>query len=92
MIGVRPLIPKGFLYFILYFMISKFNSDEVDSNSTIEFILVDDKIQILSLEDWMQPVEKNGVNIFLNENDLFELIGSLLRMQSILKKGVKNGS
>ena len=73
-------------------MISKFNSDEVDSNSTIEFILVNDKIQILSLEDWMQPVEKNGVNIFLNENDLFELIGSLLRMQSILKKGVKNGS
>jgi len=71
-------------------MITKFLSSEEGSLSAVEFLQRGDKVQILSVEDVRSPIEKH-IDVTITEQDLFSLIGQLLRMQSEIRKGGGNG-
>jgi hypothetical protein len=66
-------------------MIYKFQELKQPFLKVIEFEQIDDKILISSTEDELFPSE-NYVSIELDEEQLFELIGGLLRIQSKIKK------
>jgi hypothetical protein len=65
-------------------MIYKFQELKEPFLKVIEFQQLDDKILISSTEDELCPTE-NYVSIELDEEQLFELIGGLLRIQSKIK-------
>lgn len=65
-------------------MIYKFQELKEPFSKVIEFQQIDDKILISSTEDELCPTE-NYVSIELDEEQLFELIGGLLRIQSKIK-------
>ena len=66
-------------------MIYKFQELKEPYSKVIEFQQVDNKILISSTEDELNQTE-NNVSIELDEEQLFELIGCLLRLQSKIKK------
>ena len=78
------------MFYNIYFMITKFLSSEEGSLSAVEFLQRGDKVQILSVEDVRSPIEKH-IDVTITEQDLFSLIGQLLRMQSEIRKGGGNG-
>jgi hypothetical protein len=65
-------------------MIYKFQELKEPFLKVIEFEQLYDKILISSTEDELFPSE-NYVSIELDEEQLFELIGGLLRIQSKIK-------
>jgi len=65
-------------------MIYKFQELKEPFLKVVEFQQVYDKIIITSTEDELNPCE-NSVSIELDEEQLFELIGGLLRIQSKIK-------
>ena len=65
-------------------MIYKFQELKEPFLKVIEFEQLYDKILIRSTEDELFPSE-NYVSIELDEEQLFELIGGLLRIQSKIK-------
>ena len=69
-------------------MIYKFQELKEPYLKVIEFQQIDDKILISSTEDELFPSE-NYVSIELDEEQLFELIGGLLRIQSKIKNSKK---
>jgi hypothetical protein len=75
---------KAFLILYFYIMIYKFQELKEPFLKVIEFQQLDDKILISSTEDELCPTE-NYVSIELDEEQLFELIGGLLRIQSKIK-------
>jgi hypothetical protein len=62
-------------------MIAKFIC--ADTQSNIEFSLLNDLLLISATEE---ENEQNNVTLVLNKQELFELIGFLLRVQSELRK------
>jgi len=75
---------KAFLILYFYIMIYKFQELKEPFLKVIEFEQLYDKILISSTEDELFPSE-NYVSIELDEEQLFELIGGLLRIQSKIK-------
>ena len=62
--------------------------DGTDQSKSIEFIEKDNGLIILSQEKIFvlhNPAEERQIEVHLNGEDLFELIGGLLRIQSKLK-------
>ena len=68
-------------------MITKFN-DCVDGVSSIEIRRKEETVLIEVMEDFSNPLGSYEVNI--SYDDLFSLIGQLLRIQSEIKKEVQN--
>ena len=67
-------------------MITKFK-DRVNLFSTIEFSREEKNLTItLKEKDFENPIK-----ITLSSQDLFDLIGQLLRIQADIKKGIDNG-
>jgi len=65
-------------------MITKFKTRH-DEKTTLEFSKEDEYLRVI-IED-----DNIGINeVFLSEKDLFSLIGQLLRIQSEIRKEVKN--
>lgn len=71
-------------YFILYTMITKFRSLKSD-NINIEFQKVQNNI-LISVEEQVPECDLNYLDVTLSEENLFDLIGQLLRLQSEIKK------
>jgi hypothetical protein len=76
-------ITEPFFILKFYIMITKFN--DCDSGaSSIEFKRENDTVIIEITEDFSLPLDVYSVT--LSEDDLFMLIGQLLRIQSEIKK------
>lgn len=66
-------------------MITKFK-DLTNQNKVIEFSNLDDTLLIFMSDFDPNLFASIGIEITLSKYDLFELIGQLLRIQSIIKK------
>jgi len=72
-------------YFLYYIMITKFNCKE--NYNSIEFKREVDAL-IISISEYETD---SYFDVTLTEQDLFSLIGQLLRVQSEIRKEVNNG-
>jgi hypothetical protein len=72
-------------YFLYYIMITKFNCKE--NFNSIEFKREVNTL-IVSISEYETD---NYFDVTLSEQDLFSLIGQLLRIQSEIRAEVKNG-
>ena len=74
-----------YIYIKYYIMITKFKTRN-DEKTTLEFSKENEYLRVI-IED-----SDIGINeVFLNEQDLFSLIGQLLRIQSEIRAEVNNG-